>query len=437
MNKLKRYLLFLVGLFINALGVSLITKASLGTSPISSIPYVLSLNFKFTLGNFTIFFSIFLILLQILILRKNFKLENILQIPVSIAFGYFIDLTMYLFFWVDPKNYLVKVIALLVGCAILGFGVYLEVLADVVMLPGESFVRAIVQTWKTNFGTTKIIFDISMAVIAAALSFLFSGQLNGVREGTIIAALLVGFIARVLGKKLEFIKPVLFPEEYETKREVSEKIQNGGKQYRKNIIVIGRQYGSGGRTVGKMLAEKLGVSFYDKQIIQMASDESGIDVKLFGQVEEGSSVKASLFNKTGLYKGDLIAPDQKGFVSDENIFNYQAKIATDLAEKESCVIVGRCVNYVFKDRPNTLRVFVHAPWEFRVEKSREKISGSDEEIKKFLRRDDKRKQDYYRKFAGGDWSDATNYDLCLNAGKLGFEKCVDAILAQMNVMGIK
>ena len=130
------------------------------------------------------------------------------------------------------------------------------------------------------------------------------------------------------------------------------------------VITIARQYGSGGRTVGKMLAEKLGVSFYDKQIIQMASDESGIDVKLFGQVEEGSSVKASLFNKTGLYKGDLIAPDQKGFVSDENIFNYQAKIATDLAEKESCVIVGRCVNYVFKDRPNTLRVFVMHPGSF-------------------------------------------------------------------------
>ena len=159
----------MVGLFINALGVSLITKASLGTSPISSIPYVLSLNFPFTLGNFTIVFSLLLIALQILILRKNFKIENILQIPVSIAFGYFIDFTMYLFFWADPKNYLVKVIALLVGCAILGFGVYLEVLADVVMLPGESFVRAIVQTWKTNFGTTKIIFDTSMAVIAAAV----------------------------------------------------------------------------------------------------------------------------------------------------------------------------------------------------------------------------------------------------------------------------
>ena len=84
----------------------------------------------------------------------------------------------------------------------LGFGVYMEVLADVVMLPGESFVRAIVLTWRTNFGTTKICFDVSMAVIAAVLSFVFTGHLNGVREGTIIAALLVGFVARVLGKKL-------------------------------------------------------------------------------------------------------------------------------------------------------------------------------------------------------------------------------------------
>ena len=286
MDKLKRYLIFLVGLFVNSLGVSLITKANLGTSPISSIPYVLSLNFPFTLGNFTIFFSIFLIVLQLIILRKNFKLEHILQIPVSIVFGYFIDLTMLLFYWVNPEMYVMKIVYLLIGCLILGFGVYMEVLADVVMLPGESFVRAIVLTWKTNFGTTKIIFDISMAVIAAALSFLFSGQLNGVREGTIIAALLVGFIARVLGKKLEFIKPVLFPEEYETKREVSEKIQNGGKQYRKNIIVIGRQYGSGGHDIGMALAEKLGFSFYDQEIIKMAAGTTGYTQDFISKKEE-------------------------------------------------------------------------------------------------------------------------------------------------------
>ena len=127
METLKRYLIFLVGLFVNSLGVSLITKANLGTSPISSIPYVLSLNFPFTLGNFTIFFSIFLIVLQLIILRKNFKLEHILQIPVSIIFGYFIDLTMILFSWVNPEAYIMKIVYLLIGCLILGVGVYMEV----------------------------------------------------------------------------------------------------------------------------------------------------------------------------------------------------------------------------------------------------------------------------------------------------------------------
>lgn len=200
MDKLKRYLIFLVGLFINSLGVSFVTKANLGTSPISSIPYVLSLNFPFTLGNFTIFFSVLLILLQLLILRKNFKLEHILQIPISIAFGYFIDFTMVLLKDMNPQLYGIKIFVLLIGCFILGFGVYLEVLADVAMLPGESFVRAVCVTWKFEFGVTKIVFDVSMSVIAAILSFAFAQQLNGIREGTLIAALLVGYIARTFGK---------------------------------------------------------------------------------------------------------------------------------------------------------------------------------------------------------------------------------------------
>lgn len=212
MEKFKRYIVFLIGLFVNSLGVSLITKADLGTSPISSIPYVLSLNFPMTLGQFTIFFSLFLILLQFLILRKNFKAEHLLQIPISILFGYFIDLTMILLEFVTPHQYAAKIIYLLIGCIILGFGVYIEVLANVAMLPGESFVRAVSSTWNTEFGTTKVCFDVSMTVIAAALSFLFIYHLDGVREGTIIAALLVGFLARMFGRLLSFVEPLLFPK---------------------------------------------------------------------------------------------------------------------------------------------------------------------------------------------------------------------------------
>lgn len=209
MKKVKSYAVFLVGLFVNSLGVSVITKANLGTSPISSIPYVLSLSYPFSLGVFTVVFSVFLIVLQLLILRKNFKLEHALQIPISFLFGYFIDLTMAMMEDLNPIGYPAQVLMLLVGCVILGVGVYMEVLADVAMLPGESFVRAVSTTWKTEFGVTKICFDVSMTVIAAALSLFFAHQLQGVREGTVIAALLVGFIARLIGRKLAFLKKAL------------------------------------------------------------------------------------------------------------------------------------------------------------------------------------------------------------------------------------
>lgn len=209
---LKRYIIFLIGLFINAFGVSFITKASLGTSPISSIPYTLSLGFRPTLGQFTILFSILLIALQFLLLRNNFKKHQLLQIPVSILFGYFIDAAMLLLESMNPASYPLQILSLLCGCLILGFGVYTEVLADVIMLPGEAFVKAVTSVFHTEFGLTKVVFDASMAVSAAVLSVCFFHQVRGVREGTLIAALAVGIIARFFGKRFQFINPILFPE---------------------------------------------------------------------------------------------------------------------------------------------------------------------------------------------------------------------------------
>jgi uncharacterized membrane protein YczE len=163
-----------------------------------------------TLGQFTIGFSLILITLQLLILRRNFKFEHVLQIPVSIAFGYFIDFSMVLLSFIQPESYVSKLIYLLLGCLVLGFGVYMEVLANVVMLPGESFVRAVASTWNREFGSTKVVFDVSMTVIAALLSFLFFKELRGVREGTIVAAILVGMIARKFGKLLAFVPEKLY-----------------------------------------------------------------------------------------------------------------------------------------------------------------------------------------------------------------------------------
>ena len=194
----KRYLFFLAGLFINSFGVSFITKAALGTSPISSVPYTLSLGFSPTLGMFTLYMSIVLILIQIILLRKDFPRQYLLQIPVSFLFSWFIDMTMELLGCLSPAAYPAKVICLLLGCAILGFGVFMEMAAGVVMLPGECFVNAISRTFHTDFGRTKVAFDTSITVAAAIIGIVLYRELAGVREGTIVAAVLVGMIARRL-----------------------------------------------------------------------------------------------------------------------------------------------------------------------------------------------------------------------------------------------
>ena len=421
METLKRYLIFLVGLFVNSLGVSLITKANLGTSPISSIPYVLSLNFPFTLGNFTIFFSIFLIVLQLIILRKNFKLEHILQIPVSIIFGYFIDLTMILFSWVNPEAYIMKIVYLLIGCLILGVGVYMEVLADVVMLPGESFVRAIVLTWKTNFGTTKICFDVSMSVIAAVLSFIFAGSLAGVREGTVIAALLVGFIARLIGKKLAFLKDMIFPESVSAENENEAKEQTAGT-YGKNVIAIGRQFGSGGHDIGKVLAEKLGYDFYDAEIIQMTAGTTGYLPEFVKKNEEimTNSLLYDLVNQM------YLNIDRQDEAPKDKIFEAECQVVRDLAKKGNCVIVGRCADYVLRNSGNCLKVFFSAPLMSRIRRVAQRQNISEGEAKATVQKNEKLRADNYRYYTRRMWGAAGNFDLSLNTdlGEEYIENCI-------------
>lgn len=202
-NKLiYRYLLFTVGLFFNAFGIAFFTKSTLGTTPISSLPYTLSLIFpKLTLGNFTIIISMLLILLQIIILRKKAKIMDILlQIPVSFLFGYIIDFAMWVLVRLLPGNYFAKLVSMLIGCVIISFGAYFEVIADVTMLPADGFTRAITKVSQKEFGNVKLITDMSQAVLAMILGLIFLHRLAGVREGTLIGAVLIGNIVKVIGR---------------------------------------------------------------------------------------------------------------------------------------------------------------------------------------------------------------------------------------------
>lgn len=200
---LKRYLLLLIGLSIMAFGVAFSIKASLGTSPISSVPYVISLFTPLTVGTATISMHCVFILLQILILRKNYHPIQLMQLPVAFFFGYLTDFGVWAVQGITCNTYWQQWIVCIIGILLVGLGVSLEVKAGVVVLAGEGVVLAICKVLpKVKFGYMKVGFDVTLVAIACILSIVFTGRLQGVREGTVAAALLVGLIAKQLGKLL-------------------------------------------------------------------------------------------------------------------------------------------------------------------------------------------------------------------------------------------
>lgn len=201
----------------------------------------------------------------------------------------------------------------------------------------------------------------------------------------------------------------------------------------KIVITIAREYGSGGRTIGKMLAEKMGIHFYDKELMKLASEDSGINEALFANADE--TIKSTRLFKVAnsIYRGELIPPESDDFVSTQNLFNYQAKIIKQLALEESCVIVGRCADFILKDYDNVLSVFIHAPHEYCMEQAAKKHSMSSKELEKFILKTDKHRAEYYKYYTGREWTDARNYDLCLDSSKLGYDRCVEEIISYISV----
>lgn len=198
------------------------------------------------------------------------------------------------------------------------------------------------------------------------------------------------------------------------------------------VITIARGYGSGGRTIGKLLSEQLGIPFYDRDLIYMASEDSGINLDLFSKADE--KVKKPPFDLADhTYKGKLIPPESSDFVSDENLFNYQAKIIREQAQKESCIIVGRCADYVLRDLKNVVDVFVWAPMEDCIRNVMALEPLSEREAEKKIRRIDKHRSDYYRYYTGRTWDDYRNYSLCIDSSRMGFQKTAEYIRAFVGV----
>ena len=197
----------------------------------------------------------------------------------------------------------------------------------------------------------------------------------------------------------------------------------------KFVITVARETGSGGHNITRKLSEALGVPYYDRDLLRKASEVSGIHERLFGAADERIGLKEMLSAAEKVYTGEVLPPDSDDFTSTRNLFSFQAKIIKELAETESCIILGRCANYLLADRKDVLRVFIHAPLEAREDRvASYSLAWSPREVTKYIRLEDKRRASYYRYYTGEEWRDAAGYDLCLDSSVLGEEGCVKRIL---------
>lgn len=200
----RRYIVFILGLFFAGIGVAFTKHGDLGVSPISSVANIMSIKFPImTLGSWLIVWNCVLIVAQVMILRRNFKIYQLFQIPLSFLFGWFTDFGMWIASFIPVPNYRVKLVILLIGIVVLAFGISLSVIANVIMNSGEALVKAISDTIHKEFGYVKVSFDVTCVVVAVVLSFIFfHGKIVGTREGTIISALLTGFVVKFITKHI-------------------------------------------------------------------------------------------------------------------------------------------------------------------------------------------------------------------------------------------
>ena len=410
----RRYLLFAVSLFVNAFGIAFITKASLGTSPITSVTYVSSMFTPLTMGQWTVILNILFVVLELFFMsRRDLKTDlrmYLLQIPISLCFGMFIDVSMNALFWLEPAGYAGCVGVLLAGCVILSAGIALEVEADIAMMAGEYFVKAISRRLRRDFGYVKLGFDITLVVTACLLSLAFMSEVRGVREGTVAATLLVGPIVHVISPYYRRLDGWI-GRSAQTRN--SGPAAGGGGV----VITIAREYGSGGHELGEMLSRELNMKLYDREFIGMAAQKSGMDERYI--LENEQSIPS--FWLKCIFAMNNERSIEHGLSPDDVLFVAESRIVQELAEQGPCIIVGRCADFVLKDRPNVVKVFCYCDAASACERCVGEYGIPRERAAAEIKRVNRNRIAHYEYYTGMKWGEPHHYNLMINTGSIGLK----------------
>ena len=199
------------------------------------------------------------------------------------------------------------------------------------------------------------------------------------------------------------------------------------------VVAITRTCGSGGMSIGQLLADHYGVNIYDRKLLQLASEDSGISEELFASADE--NVKTSMLYKVSrkVYTGEIIPPESENFTSNQNLFAFQAKVLKELAERESYVVIGRAADYVLKDFHNLIRVYIHAPKDICIEREMKRQGITEHEASAYVEKMDNYREAYYTYHTGHVWRDANNYDLCLDTSKFTYEESAEIIKSLIRI----
>lgn len=417
-NLKVRLPMYFIGLFIMTIGIAVSVKSNLGVSPVSSIPYTMTCIWGIEMGKATIIFHIVLVFIQFLLLRKNFKLISLLQIPVGVIFGYFTTFCNYLVsFFPTPENIVVRILMMLASTVIIAIGIFLYLPADVIPLAGEGVMSAVSQVTKIEFSKVKIAFDITMVIVSAVACLIMIKSLGSVGAGTIIAAFLVGFILGIINRLFGKYRDRLLGKSADSdETEVAENAYS-------YVITVSREYGSGGREIAKILAENLGFKYYDNEIVKMVVEQSGYSPDYIEKNEQ--SVKNPVLHDFFAWYAASI--DKSDVPNTDKLFKQEEQVIRSIAEKDSCVIVGRLANRILKNKKHIFNVFISADEKSEIMRTSQRDRLSESDALKKLRKVNHERAEHCKYFTGTEWGSAKYYDLSIKADDFGCEQTAKII----------
>lgn len=424
---LRRYFIFFLSLFIMSFGVSLVTRSLMGTSPISSVPYVWSLHTALSMGTYIIILNAILILAQIIMLGKSGimerRIELLMQIPVSLLFGVFIDITMAILSFWHPADYIQQLISCILGCGIMAVGISLEVSADVCMNSGEYVLHIASVKFRKEFGTMKIMFDVTLLLIAIGCSWIFAGRIDGVREGTIIVAVLTGPLVRFLRPRFRFVDRWEEAPTLKADTTSGRKAAVKGPCHCHTVITIGREYGSGGHDIGELIAKQLGIPFYDNSMMEMVAGETGFSEKTVRDYDQ--RLPHSLLFE--MITQDYSVPVERSMSKKDALFVAQSRVIRRLADEGPCVIVGRCSDYVLGDKAGCIHIFLHASAEYKASRAMRYYGIPPEKAAAHVARTNAVRRAHYAYYTGKTWGDPRNYHAVFDTSLLQADAIVAAV----------